>query len=114
MYVVQFIMDAQNQQAVHEALTTGSKRRAPAPSLVRESPRKKQRSSKAWGAGDRIQAVFQAYKLGAGAKYPGVIAKKNSNGSYVVHYADGDIEKNVLEKNISPVFSNMDEPYDME
>ena len=45
---------------------------------------------------------------------PGVVHKKNSNGSYVIHYNDGDVEKNVLEKNISPAFANMDEFYGME
>ena len=111
--VTTHLVRAQNRQAVNDALATRPKR-PPAPSPTRGSPRKKQHTSKAWELGDHVQVIFQAYKLGSGAEYPGVVHKKNSNGSYVIHYNDGDVEKNVLEKNISPAFANMDEFYGME
>lgn len=107
---------ARTQNAMRVNSTLRSRRnqkrtREPAPSPVRESPRKGSKARKVWQVGDSIQAVFQAFKLGSGVKYPGTIVKANSNGSFVVEYNDGDTESNVLPKHIYPAFSNMNEYY---
>ena len=47
--------------------------------------------------GDEVRAYYRGHNA---AKYPGVIKKINANGSYVINFDDGDVDKSVKMEHI--------------